>query len=205
MTNPLRLTWMTPCLSLLLFTVGCSRDEVQTYRLPKENTPAAPSTGMPQGMGMGMGTGEVPPPPAGGGLKWTLPKGWSEEKGGGMRFATLKAPSAGKLDISVVVLAGSAGGELANVNRWRGQIGLAPTDEKTLAATRQTVKAKAGAIAVFDFSSDGQVKTRMVTGQLSTADGNTWFLKMVGEAGPVAQAKPEFLRLMESLRLDSAN
>ena len=191
-----------PLLSLLI-ALGCSRDEVKTYRVAKESTPASP----PTGMAMGQGMGELPPPPApaGGGLKWTLPKGWAEEKGGGMRFATLKATVAGKVDISVVVLAGAAGGELANVNRWRGQIGLPPIDDKALGAARTVVKAKAGSVAVFDFTSDGQTKTRMVTGLLSTPDGSTWFLKMVGDAAPAAQAKPEFLRLMESLRLDSAN
>ena len=189
-----------PFLSIMI-ALGCSRDEVQTYRVAKESTPASP----PTGMAMGQGMGELPPPPEGGGLKWTLPKGWVEEKGGGMRFATLKAPVAGKVDISVVVLAGAAGGELANVNRWRGQIGLPPIDDKVLSAARTVVNAKVGTVAVFDFTSDGQTKTRMVTGLLSTPDGSTWFLKMMGDAAPVAQAKPEFLRLMESLRLDSAN
>ncbi len=201
MNIPLR----TALVASVFLAVGCSRDDVQTYRVAKENGPASSPMATPPTQGMNMGTGELPPPPSGGGLKWTLPKGWTEEKGSGMRFATLKSPVQGKVDVSVVVLAGAAGGELANVNRWRGQIGLPPTDEKALASTRQVVKAKAGTVAVFDFTSDGQVKTRMVTGQLSTPDGSTWFLKMVGDAGPVAQAKPEFMRLMESLRLESAN
>lgn len=199
MSIPLRTALLAP----ILLVVGCSRDEVQTYRVPKESASPAAPMGMPPAQGMNMGTGELPPPPAGGGLKWTLPKGWTEEKGGGMRFATLKTPVNGKVDVSVVVLAGTAGGELANVNRWRGQIGLAPIDEKALGSARQAVKTKAGTVAMFDFTSDGQVKTRMVVGQLSTPDGSTWFLKMVGDAAPVAQAKSDFQKLMESLRLDS--
>ncbi len=101
-----------------------------------------------------------------------------------------------------MVLPGAAGGELANVNRWRGQIGLGPIDEPALAAARKVVKTKAGALNVYDFTSGGQTKSRMVAGLISTPDGNTWFLKLTGDADPVAKAKPDFMRILESLRLD---
>lgn len=185
---------MPPAFRILLvgaLTLGCARDEISTYRAPKAAAPAPP-----------VGT-ELPPPPTGGGLKWTLPKGWSEAAGSGMRFATLKAPVEGKIEISVVVLAGEAGGELANVNRWRGQIGLGPLDAAALETARQRLASKAAPVAVFDFTSDAPPSTRMVAGLLATPDGRTWFLKMMGDAAPVAKAKPDFLRLMESLRLDS--
>jgi hypothetical protein len=145
----------------------------------------------------------APPKPTGqGALKWTLPKGWTEGEAGGMRFATLKAPFPGKIDASVVVLPGTAGGELSNVNRWRGQIGLGPMDEKALAAARKPVNSKAGTVSVFDFTSEGQTKTRMVAGLISTSDGNTWFLKLVGDTEPVRKAEPDFMRLIGSIHLD---
>jgi len=139
------------------------------------------------------------PPRPEGGLAWTLPKGWEQNLSGGMRYATLKAPQPGKLDISVVVLPGPAGGELANVNRWRGQIGLSPIDEGGLRAARKPVRTKAGEMALYDFTSDGQVKTRVVAG-LTESQGNTWFFKMVGDADPVAAARADFIRLLESVR-----
>jgi hypothetical protein len=136
-------------------------------------------------------------------VKWTLPKGWTETPGTGMRFATLTPPSGGgKAEVSVVCLPGAAGGELANVNRWRGQIGLGPLDEKGLNASRQQAKAKAGAVAVFDFTSEGAAQTRMVTGSLLTQDGNSWFFKLVGDAPAVGKARADFMHLLETLRLD---
>lgn len=158
----------------------------------------------PPGMGA-PGTGDVPPPPQPtrqGALKWTLPKGWTEGEAGGMRFATLKPPYPGKVEATVVVLPGAAGGELSNVNRWRGQIGLGPIDEKALATLRKPVASKAGTVSVFDFTSEGQAKTRMVAGLISTSDGNTWFLKLVGDAEPVGKAAPDFMRFIGSLHLD---
>src|SRR5512133_3140679 len=153
---------------LLALAVGCSRDKVSHFRVPKEavaDHPDHPGHEDHAAPGQGM-------------------------------------PPAGKNEATVVVLPGAAGGELANVNRWRGQIGLGPIDEAALAAARVVVKTKAGALNVYDFTSDGQTKSRMVAGLISTPDGNTWFLKLTGDAGPVAKAKPDFMRILGSLSLD---
>jgi len=192
---------------LLALAVGCNRDQVSHFRVPKEAVADHPDHPGHEAEGQGMppvgGEMPAPPRPAGpGSLKWSLPKGWSEVTGEGMRFATFKSPVAGRHEATVVVLPGAAGGELANVNRWRGQIGLGPIDEAALAAARAVVKTKAGALNVYDFTSEGQAKSRMVVGLISTPDGNTWFLKLTGDAGPVAKAKPDFMHILESLRLD---
>jgi len=192
-----------------LALAGCQRDEVTHAKVPKAG-PEAAAPGMPSMPPPGMaaeGSPGVPPPPApadAGALRWTLPKGWTQSGASAMRYATLKVPLPGKVDVSVVVLPGPAGGELANVNRWRGQIGLPPIDEAALSSARKAVASKAGTVSVFDFTSDGQVKTRMVAGLLS-AEGNTWFVKMVGDADPVGTARPEFIHLLESLRLGKAD
>lgn len=185
-----------------LFLIGCDRDQV-SRSAPAPAGPAAPMPmPAPGGMAPSM-NGEVAPPPAPTNpLRWKLPKGWTETAGGGMRFATLNPPGPGKVELSVVCLPGEAGGELANVNRWRGQIGLEPLDEKALSASRQNVKSKAGTVSVFDFTSQGQAQSRMITGSLTTKDGNTWFLKLMGDAAPVAKARPDFMRYLETLHLD---
>ncbi|HET9553077.1 MAG TPA: hypothetical protein VFP50_08935 [Anaeromyxobacteraceae bacterium] len=191
----------------LLLTTGCRRDEVTHFRVAKPA--AAPAPAMPAAAGgpmmggapPGMAGDVAPPPAPDGGLTWTLPKGWSEKKAGGMRYATFTPNVAGKIDGSVVVLPGPAGGELQNVNRWRNQIGLAPIDEGGLASARTVVKTKAGALSVYDFTSDGQVKSRVIAGLLE-ARGSTWFVKLSGDATAVATARADFLRLMESLRLE---
>ena len=196
---------------LLSLAIGCRSDDVAHFRVPKEApSQAAPRPTMPpQPMGERTGqpgsgpTPDMPPPPTPkASLKWSLPKGWSELPGGGMRFATFNAPFAGKLEATVVVLPGPAGGELANVNRWRGQIGLPALDEAGLAKARTIVKAKAGTVNVYDFTSDGQAKSRMVAASIATPDGNTWFLKLNGDADPVAKARPDFMTILGSVRLD---
>jgi hypothetical protein len=184
----------------LLAVAGCGRDEVAHYRVPKSD-PSAVSA--PVGVGA-PGADALPPPPdasATGKLDWKLPKGWTESRSaGGMRYATVKPSGTGKVEVSVTVFPGPAGGELANVNRWRNQIGLPPVDEVALARDRKGLKSPAGDLAVFDYTSDGKEKTRLVAAILF-AGGNSWFVKMVGDAGPVAAARPDFVRLLESLSL----
>ena len=63
---------------------------------------------------------------------WTLPAGWKEEKGTGFRVATLKPPESA-LEIAVTRFDGKAGSVLANVNRWREELGLEALRESELA------------------------------------------------------------------------
>ncbi len=187
--------------SWLALAPGCRRDEITHARVPKE--PATASSTLATSS-MGAGAADVPPPPRPEGaasLRWTLPPGWTEEVAGGMRYATLKPPVPGKLEATVVVLSGSAGGELANVNRWRGQIGLEPIAEGSLASARKSVKTALGTLPVYDFSSDGATKSRVIAG-MAVREGQTWFVKMSGDAASVSKARADFMKLLESLRFE---
>jgi hypothetical protein len=118
-----------------------------------------------------------------------------------MRYATLKPPVLGKIDGSVVVLPGPAGGELANVNRWRNQIGLPPIDDAALAGARKVIQTKAGPLNVYDFTNGGKDGSRVVAG-LTESGGSTWFVKLSGDAGSVGAARDDFMKLLRSLRFE---
>jgi hypothetical protein len=73
-------------------------------------------------------------------VKWTVPPGWTEEKGGQARQASFKFGDRDpKLEMTVVKLPGDGGGLAANVNRWREQIGLDRASEAEVAATVRKV------------------------------------------------------------------
>ncbi len=68
---------------------------------------------------------------------WTLPDGWTEGEGSALRTATIYIPSEGQtLELSVIRSSwqegGGPAGLLANVNRWRRQMQLAPTTAERL-------------------------------------------------------------------------
>jgi hypothetical protein len=212
------LPWLIPAIVVpagMLFTLGCNREKDNRTNKVEIAPAAQPAGGTPGGMPMGaplggptgmpegaMPDGHLPKPPgpmAKNALKWTLPKGWTRTAGRGMRFATLTPPGQGKAEISVVMLPGAAGTELANVNRWRGQIALQPLDLRALGTARQTVQCKAGTVAVYDFTGEGGL--RMVTGILATHDGDTWFLKLMGDTDRVSKAKPAFMKYLGTLYL----
>ena len=74
----------------------------------------------------------------------TLPAGWEARPGNQIRFATLVIPAAGKpLELTVVNLPNSGEDNvkyvLDNVNRWRGQLRLAPITGEQLSAESSTL------------------------------------------------------------------
>jgi hypothetical protein len=173
---------------LLIFLAACREEPIVRVRVPKE---------APAGM-----EGASFAKAANRGLRWTTPKGWVERPGDGMRAATLIPPGRGRVEVTVIALPGDVGGELANVNRWRGQLGLAPMEEAALAAERKSLSSKAGAISLYDFTSSGAVKTRLVAGALRVG-GTTWFFKLMGEEAAAAAARPAFVGMLEGLRGDA--
>jgi hypothetical protein len=186
----------------LIAFAGCQRTNVTHYQVRKgaETRVATGPLEQPR-------MDDLPPPPVPTGasaLKWSLPKGWTESGASGMRMATLKPAVDDEVDVSVVVLPGPVGGELAIVNRWRDQIGLSATDERGLASSRSSVQSKAGTVSVYDFSSEGAKRSRLIAALL-LSDESIWFVKMLGEEAAVASARPKFMHLLESLKFDAAN
>ncbi|HYD39346.1 MAG TPA: hypothetical protein VEB43_00825 [Anaeromyxobacter sp.] len=186
-----------PCVWAAVATLllgACQRDGVRRYIVEKEGDTVPAATAGP--------TAPRPAVAEGGGVRWTLPAGWQEKQGGGdMRHATLTPPGA-NAEVTVVRLSGPAGGELANVNRWRNQLGLPPLGAPELAPARKTLGTAAGELAVYDFTSTGAKKLRTVAG-LTSVEGETWFFKLTGDADAVASVRPAFLDLLGSLRLEA--
>lgn len=183
--------WVRTAVASLLLLGACQRDTVRRYLVEKERVALPASAGA-----------TAQPAVAEGGVRWTLPSGWQERQGGGdMRYATLTPPGA-KAEVTVVRLSGPAGGELANVNRWRNQLGLPPLGEPELVPARKVLGTAAGELAVYDFTSSGAEKLRTVAG-LTSVQGETWFFKLTGDADAVASVRPAFLDLLGSLRLEA--
>lgn len=80
-------------------------------------------------------------------ITWTLPSGWQQIPPSELRYATLVLPGQPRLELSISKLPVQPDIELidqllANVNRWRNQISMGPTDEAGL--VRDTEKIPMG-------------------------------------------------------------
>jgi len=178
---------------------GCEDTGIHTYRVPKEAPASAGS--MPEMSGPSAAS------PAGGSrpLSWKVPAGWQEQPLSEMRMGSYRipGPNGQSADFSVVALQGDAGGDLANINRWRGQIQLPPIQENDLPSQSRRIHPAGRTMLLVDFTSEPPENRsrRRVVAAIWSHRGETWFFKMIGEAGAVGRAKPAFMEFLQSVRV----
>lgn len=165
---------------------GCEREDIHAYRAPK-------TVHMHTHDGEGAASNAK--------VAWTLPAGWeSIASDQPMRLATFR-PGAGMPEIALSAFPGDAGGLLANINRWRGQIGLAAMDEPQLAQAVELSETGAVKVALVDFAADGG--QRMLGAVVVPGDGQTWFVKSTGPAEAIGKVKADFAAFARSFRLEA--
>lgn len=86
-------------------------------------------------------------------IRWSVPRGWQEEKGSPERLATYRFGERDpRLELSVSRLAGDGGGLASNVSRWRDQLGLETLGPAEIEATVQTLPAAGFDVRVVDLT-----------------------------------------------------
>jgi len=118
-----------PLFFVAAFLFGCSREQTQTYQVPKE-APAPTAIQAPVQQAMAQ--------PAGKGFGIQLPEGWTKKPGSGMRIVSY-AIEGTTIDFYLISLA--MGDVPSNVNRWRGQVGLPPATPEAIDAEVKTFQA----------------------------------------------------------------
>lgn len=119
-----------------------------------------------------------------------------------MRLASFEIPGEGGAvgDLSISTLAAAGGALLPNVNRWRGQVKLGPTDEATLAKEAVAVTLKSGqAGTVVDLGAGGG-GTRILGAIVPDGD-KVWFFKLTGPDTLVGKEREGYLRWVKSMQL----
>jgi hypothetical protein len=131
-------------------------------------------------------------------IQWKTPEGWTEVPPSSMRYASFSAPTedGGKIDISIVTFPGDGGSDADNVNRWRGQIGLAPIDPSAVISQVASLKTADTTFSTTDIAGD---KTRTIAAW-TRRDGRVWFFKATGPSADVEKQKPNFVKFIESVR-----
>ena len=178
---------VAPLIACVIFLAGCNREKITVYSVPKEEAQPMPASGV-ESAGAGDAT-------------WTAPQGWKQQPAAPPRLATfLVEGDNGKADVSVTAFPGDTGGDLANVNRWRGQIGLQPITEADLGGALQKFDAGALHFLVAELENGGKT----ILGAMLHRDDRTWFFKMTGDAPLVAAQKNAFNEFLKSVRFGSA-
>jgi hypothetical protein len=186
-------------LTLPAFVVSCERADVREYEAPKETFPqkAAVREQIEQAQNSAHTSA----------ISLKAPPGWQRQPPAPMRKASFVVEGAdgAKVDISVTSFQGESGGLLANINRWRGQLGLEAVDAEHLESIIERRALAGRDFVIVDLANDQAPadKRQRVIGAIVPAPGETWFFKMTGDDALTAAQKPAFLEVLESAEFSS--
>lgn len=210
-----RLPTLAMFAALLLALTGCRDREIRSYRAPKD--PAAPA------MASAPASGQLPAdhPPIGGqagapgdmsgmavttasgnALAWTAPSAWTAKPTGPVRKGsyTITGADGATADLAVTAFPGDTGGLFANINRWRGQIGLPPIEESQLDTVVEHLDLNGFHIDFTDMlGNPGGQPTRML-GAIVPFEGQSWFFKLTGPDALVASQRAAFREFLGTIR-----
>jgi hypothetical protein len=182
--------------AMLLGSVACRDSKVTAYRIPKENDGPIPAGG----------SGPVAPfavaAPSGAGLAWTAPARWKPKAVSALRKASYSigdSPGA-SADVSITAFPGDVGGDLANINRWRGQLQLPPISEGELGPALASIEANGLTMRVVDLAGGPAEQPERMLGAIVPYDGATWFFKLSGPDALVAGEKATFVEFLRTVR-----
>lgn len=147
----------------------------------------------------------TPDPAPAGDLTWQVPEGWQPTPPPSMvKFAYVIESGDGPAALaSVSSFPGNVGGVAANVNRWRGQLGLEPLSAAEAEAAAETVMLGSRQYQIVDLVSagprvDGRHPERTMVAMLDHG-GSTWFFKLNGADASVVAARAAFMRMLASV------
>jgi hypothetical protein len=122
--------------------------------------------------------------------QWKAPADWKAVTPGPMQTAKFAVPgkNSAKADVTVSIFPNSTGGTLANVNRWRNQIGLPPTTESELPQLIKPLDETNSEAVLVDMKNNN----RQLIGAVVPRGGQWYFYKMLGDAEAVTAQKDAF-------------
>jgi hypothetical protein len=143
--------------------------------------------------------------PAPGAPAFQAPKGWRPVEDRGVMLARFEVGEGKHMaSATVMTLLGEGGGLVANVNRWRAQIGLDALDEQAVARAVRPIKVDGLPGHGVDLTGpqvDGKASQRILAVVVKEGD-RVWFFKLMGPADLVAEEKQAFEQFVESVRFD---
>ena len=137
------------------------------------------------------------------GFTYTTPEGWKVGAGNAITKLLLTVAEGNRqLKVTVTDLPAAANDLTANVNRWRGQVGLsdATADAIRAAATKQTTLGVEATEVVLTGPDGAKPEAqRTIHGLIAVMGETMWFVKLDGPADLAARERDKFLAFAKSL------
>jgi hypothetical protein len=130
---------------------------------------------------------------------YTVPEGWQELPASGIRKANFKvSDDNGSAEITILTFPGDVGGNLANINRWRGQVGLEEATPEDVSSYTEDYEIAEHRGLYVRLEGD----TQSILGALLPFHGNTWFFKMLGDTPTVLVNEAAMKQFLDSIQLE---
>lgn len=193
-----------------LATVDANREPLKRFLAGVEFTApeAAPAMAVGSGSGAGMPGGGVAPVSGGGAgsmpkPKWQVPGDWKAQAVPQMvhsKWTVSAGETAATADVTVSVFPGETGGLVANLNRWRSQVGLSPAPDAELNALQDNLDVLGGKATLADFegSSPESGDPARIVAVVVRRDGYSWFYKLLGSPAAVAAHREAFVQFIQT-------
>jgi hypothetical protein len=158
-------------LASVLFLSACADREIEEHRVEKgierlpSDAPSSPAQSTPS----------TPEPSSA--TPWEVPEGWVlDPTPRQMRIATYLADApSGQVEIAITRFPGDVGGVLANINRWRGQMGLGPVSETNLESTISRFEAPG--FSGYETRIESERGVMIAVGVHDQSIDQTWFVR----------------------------
>jgi hypothetical protein len=136
-------------------------------------------------------------------LTYEVPKDWSPGTMNAMRKAAFQVTDG---DQKIEITIATAGGDLlANINRWRGQIGLEPTTQPELDQQMKKLKVGSSSGDYIELTGPADApKPQSIYGVIVNHTGQTWFFKLVGDTALAQREKSNFESFVQSVKFNGA-
>ena len=189
--------------SLLLIT-SCGKEETTTYMVPKQSPPEAPKPAMETQSDMDAVTAThvemTAQAPVGSGFTSTLPEGWVEVPGSGMRKVSYSIEGT-SIDFYLISL--MMGDVPSNVNRWRGQVGLADVAPEEIAQDVQAFQAGGHDVKYIEiYNTEGG---RGIVAAIIDLAPQYWYFTAKGSVAELQANAADLRAFLESIQFEGHN
>ena len=189
-----------------LLLSGCGKEEPEYYETETVQAPPAAQHAPPAPPAMPPVNATDQPATGETAFTFELPEGWSQVPASSMVIMAFEAgtPPEQVGSVQVSAFPGDVGGQLANLNRWRRQVGLGPVDPTAAAGFITDLEVSGIASWQVDLTGpdgmgpDGSA-VRMVVTAVPHA-GQTWFFKLMGPEGAVAAQKDSYGAFLQTVK-----
>ena len=170
---------------------GGSVAGAKTPEMPAGHPPIAPTA--PAAAAAPAATAAGAPVAKAGLPAWEVPAGWVQGAASPMVLARfLVGGGDSKTEVTVSSFPGDVGGLVANINRWRVQMGLEPLAEAEARKEAEPVDVGGTQAMLVSIAGKRAGQPARLIGLILPKDGQTWFYKMVGDDA-VAKAEKDHL------------